>query len=114
MGESSPLHERQSSMSRRVPGKIAVAISILALVALTPADAAVTSYNPFDIPRPEGSDPPFTMVSAGDVSFGNGELEGSAASFGTVENVRGSHYPLIHVEAGTGDYAVPIIDSDPT
>lgn len=49
----------------------------------------------------------FTVVSAGDITLGNHELEGSVAAGGDVRVGSASPYSVIHSAAGNGTYSLP-------
>ena len=68
--------------------------------------AEVNSFNPFDVNNG------FTIVTKGDATLGNNELEGSIAAFGSVGSSK-QNYPLVHKVAGEGNFTVPLIDGDP-
>src|SRR5699024_8321427 len=70
------------------------------------ASAETTTFNPFDVNQG------FSIVTLGDATVGNNELEGSIAAFGSIASTS-SNYPLVHKVAGMGDYTVPTIDGDP-
>lgn len=87
------------------------AFSVLALVLAGLVGGAVGSanaegdvkyFNPFAVNNG------FTIVSQGDATLGNGELEGSIAAFGTIATTNTNGYPVIHNAAGSADYTVPL------
>ena len=71
------------------------------------AEGDVKYFNPFAVNNG------FTIVSQGDATLGNGELEGSIAAFGTIATTNTNGYPVIHNAAGSADYTVPLIDKTP-
>src|SRR5690606_38942101 len=77
------------------------------VVLMPPAQAAVTTINPFA--GGEG----FTVVALGDAELGNGEIEGSIAVTGTISAAK-ENYPIRHQAAGSGDYTIPVVDGMPT
>ncbi|WP_290371129.1 collagen-binding domain-containing protein [Ruania halotolerans] len=87
-------------------GIAAVAAGTL-LGAASPAVAAPTTFNPFDV------NDGFTVVSQGDIHLNNSELEGSVAAFGTVSSGNPNGYPVVHTVAGEPDYTVPMVDGVP-
>lgn len=64
------------------------------------------TYNPFDV---NGG---YTLLSQGNASLGNAELEGSIAAFGSIQSTK-QNYPVIHAAAGEADYRVPTVDGTP-
>ena len=87
-------------------GVTALAAGMAVAVGAPVAQAEPTTFNPFD------ANNGFSIVSQGNVSLGNGELEGSVAAFGTIQSTEGN-YPIRHVSAGMPDYTVPTIDGEP-
>ncbi|MGC2865535.1 collagen-binding domain-containing protein, partial [Corynebacterium glutamicum] len=96
---------------------MAIAVSLMGIVAIqgsmnptkavdfrTVADDQ--NFNPFEANKG------FSVLSLGDVTLGNGELEGSLAAFGSVQSDK-QNYPLVHKVAGLDDYIVPQIDGLP-
>ncbi|WP_344100198.1 VaFE repeat-containing surface-anchored protein, partial [Myceligenerans crystallogenes] len=99
---------RTHRLIRRARGAaIAGTLGLVAMSGIAPAQAAITTYNPFD------ANAGFTIVSTGDAHLANGELEGSVAVFGTLSSDNVNGYPVIHQAAGMADYTVPVIDGDP-
>lgn len=73
-----------------------------------PASAATASLNPM------GVNGDFTIVTTGDASMGNSELEGSLAVGGDVRFPNGT-YPIIHSSGLTPTaYDIPVVAGDPT
>lgn len=103
---------RPRGIGRLTAGLAAVALLVSGTVAAS-APAAVAAYpdsfNPFAI---AGG---FTVYAREDALLQNQETEGSIAAGGTT-TVQGSSgtYSIIHVAAGTADYALPTVDGDPT
>ena len=87
-------------------GVTALAAGMAVAVGAPVAQAEPTTFNPFD------ANNGFSIVSQGDVSLGNAELEGSVAAFGTIESTK-DNYAIVHEVAGTPDYTVPTIDGEP-
>lgn len=87
-------------------GVTALAAGMAVAVGAPVAQAEPTMFNPFD------ANNGFSIVSQGNVSLGNAELEGSVAAFGTIQSTEGN-YPIRHVSAGMPDYTVPTIDGEP-
>ena len=76
-------------------------------LAMADSDTTITKINPFEI---NGG---FTILSRGDASLSNGELEGSVAAFGSISTEKGSPFQLMQETAGQGDFTVPLIDGTP-
>ena len=70
------------------------------------ATAAVTTMNPFE------ANGGFTVVSLGDATLGNGELEGSVAALGAISSTSGN-FPIQHDVVSDGSYSVPVIERNP-
>ncbi|WP_185975619.1 collagen-binding domain-containing protein, partial [Tessaracoccus rhinocerotis] len=70
------------------------------------ARAATEYFNPFDV---NGG---FSILAQGDVTLGNGELEGSVAATGAINSSK-QNYPVLHHVGGMADYEVPRIDGVP-
>lgn len=96
--------------SRVVAGIAAFAVVASGSVAYAPPAAAAypETFNPFAI---AGG---FTVYAREDGAFGNTETEGSIAVGDTMTKPGDGQYTLVHVVAGTGDYALPTVDGDPT
>uniref|UniRef100_UPI00196963EE collagen-binding domain-containing protein n=1 Tax=Microbacterium halotolerans TaxID=246613 RepID=UPI00196963EE len=88
-------------------GATALVAGVIIAGASSSATAATETFNPFDV------NDGFTIVSQGDVHLANGELEGSAAAFGSVSSGKQNGFPLLHAAAGEAHYTVPMIDGTP-
>ncbi|WP_402463377.1 VaFE repeat-containing surface-anchored protein [Isoptericola aurantiacus] len=99
---------RRSRSDRAVSraGAVLLTLGLVGTSAVAPAQAAVTTYDPFEVNQG------FTWVATGDLALGNGELEGSAAAWGSLSSTIGN-YPVLHTSADVPDYTVPSIDGDP-
>jgi hypothetical protein len=94
---------------RRAISTIGVSALVVGMtVSVGTAGAAddVTTFNPFEVNNG------FTIVGRGDVTLGNGELEGSVAAFGSLSSTH-QNFPVIHQAAGMSDYTVPTVDDTP-
>jgi choice-of-anchor A domain-containing protein len=90
-------------VTRVVATASAVLLAAVSLVLASPtaASAAPVTGNPL------AGLAGFTLVSSGDITLGNHELEGSVAAGGDVRVNSGSPYNVVHSAAGNSGYALP-------
>lgn len=111
MGSNAPTRRLDPPRMRLAAGLGAITLALLAGVGTAASSVAApqagrVAVNPFEV---NGG---FTVVAQGDLTLGNGEIEGSVATFGTLRSTVHRH-PIGHRVAGTGEYRVPSIDDDP-
>ncbi len=93
--------QRRANSRSFTAAALAGVVCCVLLSAPTDAQASSISENPL------AGLAGFTVVSAGDMTLGNHELEGSVAAGGDIRVGSASPYSVIHSAAGNGDYSLP-------
>jgi choice-of-anchor A domain-containing protein len=92
---------------RRVNSRSAVAAMLAGVVCSVLLSAPMDAHGASISENPLAGLAGFTVVSTGDITLGNHELEGSVAAGGDVRVGSASPYSVIHSAAGNGNYSLP-------